>query len=59
MIINGSGAAYMKDSLGAGGWIQETAAHDTQAIAVGSSGRQLIINGCGAAYAKDSAGAAG
>ncbi len=54
MIINGSFAAYAKDSLSPGGWVQQTPTADARAVAVGADGRMMIINGCGAAYAKDS-----
>jgi hypothetical protein len=58
MIINGAGAAYAKDTLAPGGWVQETAAGDASAIAIGNK-RQMLINGGGAAYAKDGIGTGG
>jgi Peptidase family M23 len=58
MLINTAAAAYAKDSIGNGGWVQSTAAGDAQKIAVGGV-RQMIVNAAGAAYLKDTLGSDG
>jgi len=64
MIVTGNGTVYAKNSIGSGGWHQETdsgvASSNAQSIAVNSSGVQVLLVSDGEVWAKhDSSGSYG
>lgn len=55
LFVRGDSAVFAKDSLGDGGWVQESEPGSINKIAVG--GRyQMVLNACNAVYARDTLG---
>jgi surface antigen len=55
MMITGDSAVYAKNSVGPGGWAQEAASGNAQAVAAGGS-YQMFLRGDSAVFAKNSTG---
>lgn len=58
MFLRGDSAVFAKDTLGNGGWTQETDPGSINKIAVGG-GVQLVLNACNAVYARTTIGSSG
>jgi hypothetical protein len=59
MFIRGDSAIFAKNTIGNGGWVQETDPGNATAIAVSSTGVQMFIRGDGAVFAKNTIGLGG
>jgi len=57
-LLDAGNAIWAKDSLGYGGWSQQTGNNSAKAIAVGGN-RQVLIDLCDAVWSKDSLGLSG
>ncbi len=58
MLLDGAGQVWAKNSIGNGGWTQETPAGEV-AIAAGADGTQMLLDGAGQVWAKNSIGNGG